>query len=271
MREKNKTWNPKEYLFNIFVYIFIIMFHSSHASSDNDFEKMFNFKKKKHTVKCYNKYINTPSNWQPCQQCLELSVCVNWWRVRSPSPKTKFLEIWKVLSTPSFLLLLSPLWSRGVVSVGVLSMSYPVCQGCRIHWLHLCRELRHPSPMGPPVGCGWQSMMAENQILVAEQSATHILDGHMTCNIPLWPLLRLERPDLITKLVVSSPNTYMIKFQSYSSNCFYGKQTPSIFILKVLEDDGWVSITLRETVYENYFYYLIIHMKSYVQKNKIWH
>ena len=41
----------------------------------------------------------------------------------------------------------------------------------------------------------------------------------------------LEWPDLINRLVLSNPSTYMIKSQLYSSNCFWGKQVPNLIYL----------------------------------------
>ena len=62
----------------------------------------------------------------------------------------------------------------------------------------------------------------------------------VTSNISLEPLLGLdgqsERFDLINQLVISSPSSYMIKSQPYSSNCSYGKWS-----------SDWGSIISRET------------------------
>ena len=60
--------------------------------------------------------------------------------------------------------------------------SHTVVWGFRIHHLCLCKGVRLPSPMGPLVGCGWQLVMPEDRILVAEQSVTQVLRGHMIYN-----------------------------------------------------------------------------------------
>ena len=49
----------------------------------------------------------------------------------------------------------------------------PFFWGCRICRLHLCRGITSPLPtMRLPVSCGWQLVMLEDRILVAEQFVT---------------------------------------------------------------------------------------------------
>lgn len=66
-------------------------------------------------------------------------------------------------------------------------------------------------PSGLPVCRGWQSVMLEDGILVVEGFRSWVVHIFLISNTPLWPLLepdgRLERPDPINRLVMSSPKS----------------------------------------------------------------
>ena len=84
--------------------------------------------------------------------------------------------------------------------------------------------------------------------------------GHITCNIPFWPLLglveQIERPHLIRELVMSNHSTYISLIYILQIALMANKH-PTLFILKVLEGSDWKSTLSRETVFENYFYQFI--------------
>ena len=74
--------------------------------------------------------------------------------------------------------------------------------------------------------------LLEDRILVAKQSLTWVISGHMTCNTQLLLLLGLDgqskRPDLINQLVKLTSSIYMMKSRLYSINCSNGKQPQSV-------------------------------------------
>ena len=67
-----------------------------------------------------------------------------------------------------------------------MNICCPVGWGYKIHWLHLCWEVK-TLPMRPPFSHEWQPMMLKDRILVVEQSFTRQSSGQVICNIPLWP------------------------------------------------------------------------------------
>ena len=72
-----------------------------------------------------------------------------------------------------------------------------------------------------------------------------VQSGHMTCNIWLWPTFeldwKLQSPSPISWLGILSFCTNMIKFQLYSLNCSYVKQTLKPFYF-IGAKKWWVNI-----------------------------
>ena len=101
--------------------------------------------------------------------------------------------------------------------------------------------------MGPPVGYLWRHV-------VLQWSVTRVPSRHLTFNFPLGPLLvldwRSERPDPINRLVMLNSSIYITKSQSYSTNCFYAKQTPSPFYLIGARSGDWIGS-------KNYHFFLL--------------
>ena len=105
-----------------------------------------------------------------------------------------------------------------IIAVNLIGQNCPcfVDWGCRIYWLHFCREVRL-LPMEPSVGFWWWPVILEDRILVAEQFMALVLSSHMTCNSPFFSSYgarQAVREAQSNWLVILSPSTYMIV-----SNC----------------------------------------------------
>ena len=103
--------------------------------------------------------------------------------------------------------------------------------------------------------------MFEDRILVAEQSVIQQLSILALSRFDRWS----ERPNLINCLVKPLQPLWMS--QMYSSNCSCSKHL-TIFILKVLDCSGWVSIVLRKKDigfpgYDNIKLHLMVRLQSW--------
>ena len=155
------------------------------------------------------------------------------WSSRSLQPEQNFFNYlvivwWSIALLPFAQKILQNFWLILVLSISgrlffidynikPIKRIFPIRWSSRIRRLHLCRGVR-PPPKEPSVSRGWRLVILEGRILVAEQSMTQVLSDHMTCNTPLRPLLGQKRPDLINRLVMSSPSTNMFKSRPYSTN-----------------------------------------------------
>ena len=125
---------------------------------------------------------------------------------------------------------------------------------------HLYEEVRPPLLMRPSFSREWWLLIPKYMILVEERSLTGILSSHVTCNTSLWSLLRLdgwsERPDLISRQVISSPSIYKGPDRIFLIVLMANKH-PTIFILNVQEGCSWGSTVSRERFNGHYFYQCI--------------
>ena len=94
----------------------------------------------------------------------------------------------------------------------ILSIFHSVGRNCWVRWVHFWR--------------GWDPRCWVIHNLDAKWSHDQ---QYSTSALP-WTRRAVERPNLINRLVISSPSTNMIKSWLYSTNCWYGKhQKPFYF------------------------------------------
>ena len=84
----------------------------------------------------------------------------------------------------------------------------------------------------------WWPCLEDHKCLMtlAIPSINCIVNIHMTCSTPLRPSLGLDswsgRPELITRLMMSSFSIYIINFQPYFTNCFVTNSRPFVGSLR---------------------------------------
>ena len=97
------------------------------------------------------------------------------------------LEMW---STPLLPLLPGPLWPRAVAPNRVQSLGNPFSWDCRIHRLHLCREVRHHN------NCpGYDIKPSDGEALALEIWGMWSIPSLPLLSCPLW--LGVVAPDRV--------------------------------------------------------------------------